>query len=375
MATAKFLYCIILVLLVSGSNILAGDSIPSFTAEGELTCERLGPSNTNSLSKMDGKVLFSYCDGIWQIQFIYSNYYNPVSKASNKRVGAVIDCKSIPDGIRQIITLPSNTNGIENETKQKIPSATTQATPFPLMSQQELFLPWLSLCPNPQLPIISSNLIHFDFRPQFLNNSKNEGGFNLNYIEPEKNFLSELTVSNNGTLFQSDGSALDLPAPYQNGYPQFSYKVLEVTNCDGVNFPLKTVLYQFAPSPTSKSSEDLYSAIISRLNIKQIIIGGQPLHIIPVPTNLVALDGRPTGLHNGLTVNYEVRNDQWSSLTNRRMEQLANFFRHQSFNKVKEEDKHSRNRIVVVSVLAGITLIPLILAYFTGKKNKKQKTK
>ncbi len=161
--------------------------------------------------------------------------------------------------------------------------------------------------------------------------------FKANYIEPEKQFLSELIVSNNGTLFLSDGTTMEYPEPaYTNGYVQFSYKVLETTNCQGINFPLNAVLYQYAPLPNGKSPEDLYPAGITKLSIQQIDVGGHNMILAPVPTRVVALDKR-LGLKNDLTMNYDVTNDQYYSLTNARMEQLADIYKRMSTNIRKHE--------------------------------------
>jgi hypothetical protein len=92
-------------------------------------------------------------------------------------MATMIDDKRIPDGIREIITFPSTAN--ETNPKNWSPSAIVRSDSFPSMGQQQLFLPWLSLCPNPELPLVSSNRIHFIFQPELFDNPKNESEFDV----------------------------------------------------------------------------------------------------------------------------------------------------------------------------------------------------
>ena len=307
-------------------------NIPPFIAEGLVSSEGYrNPLDTNDVFKSDGKVLFSYSNGVWWIQFTYLHLaFSPRFPAPSGEMATMIDDKRIPDGMREILTSPSMTNKIQP--KNWSPSATVTSDTFPDQGQRELFLPWLALCPNPELPLVNSNLIHVLFRREFFNNPKNEGGFRAAYIEPERQFLSELTITNNGSILLSDGNTMEYPEPYKNGYVAFSYKVLEKTNVDGITFPLKTVLYQFSPLPRGKSAEDTYPAVFAELDVRQIDVGGRHLTLTPVPANVVALDKR-LSLPNGMTMNYGVTNDQYYALTNKRMQQLANFYERMSTNK------------------------------------------
>ncbi len=311
-------------------------SIPPFIAEGFVSLEsHRNPLDTNDVIKSDGTILFSYSNGVWQIQFSYQHFYDPGLTVPEGRMATMIDDKRIPDGVREIISFPSDTNTVTADGRQISKTALVRLGSFPSMAQHELFLPWLSLCPNPELPLVNSNLIHINFMPEFSDNPKKEGGFKVDYIEPEKQFLSELVITNNGTIFLSDGTTMEWPEPYKNGFIEFSYKVLEITNCQGINFPLNAVLYQFFPLPNGKSSEDTYPAVVTQLSVQQIDFGGHILTLKPVPAFVLALDKR-LGLKNGQTMNYGVTNDQYYSLTNQRMEQLANFYKRMSTKKPNE---------------------------------------
>jgi len=322
-----------------------GKGVVVFTAAGFVSSEfHKQPFVTNNIITSDGKVLFLYSNGVWQIQFVYQHYHQPPPNIpghpeldiSNEMIGEMIDVKRIPAGTREIVTIPAKAD--ENKPANLSPSAMVWSNTFPDIGRQELFLPWLSLCPNPELPLINSNQIHFAFNPKLFDSPKDAGEFKASYIEPEKQFLSELTITNNGKGSTSDGNTSEYPAPYNNGWFCFSYKVLETTNCEGINFPLKAVLYRYSPLPNGKSPEDTYQEVIATISIQQIDIGGRNLTLVPVPATVVALDER-FGLPDGRTVNYGVTNDQWYSLTNSRLQQLGRSFRSWSSKPLGNQNK------------------------------------
>ena len=282
-----------------------------FTAEGFVSSEGYQtPFDTNKVFKSDGKVLFSYSNGVWWIQFTYQHEHLPhlpgLPTPSITPMGTMIDEKRIPDGVREILTWPPMRNEIRP--KNWSPSAIVTTNMFPAIGQKELFLPWLSLCPRPRLPLVSFNLIHQNFQPGLFSAPEDASGFKASYLEPQRQFLSGLVITNNGKMFLSDGRILDYPKPFNKGFIGFSYKVLETTNCHGINFPLRAVLRQFAPLPKGQSSTDTYPAVTAWLNIQKIDVGGGNLTLKPIPKLVVALDKR-FGLVNNLTVNYIVTND------------------------------------------------------------------
>lgn len=310
-----------------------------FTAEGFVSSEgRQTPFDTNRVFKSDGKVLFSYSNGVWRIQFTYQHEHLPQLPGSPPPpitpMGTMIDEKRIPDGMREILTWPPMPNEIRP--KNWRPSAIVTTNMFPSIGQKELFLPWLSLCPRPGLPLVSSNLMHQNFQPGLFSAPEDASGFKASYLEPQRQFLSELVITNNGKVFLTDGRILDYPKPLNKGFIGFSYKVLETTNCHGINFPLRAVLRQFAPLPKGQSSTDTYPAVTARLNIQKIDVGSGNLTLKPAPKLVVALDKR-FGLANNLTVNYIVTNDQYDAITNKRLEWLAGLYRRTPMSKAREK--------------------------------------
>lgn len=348
----KSFVLIVLVVVAQAASCQLSD-FPAFTAQGEVLCERFNPFNTNSLFKSEGRFSFFYSNRLWRIQYTYPT------------TGATVDCQRIPDGIRQIIIY---TNLTKNRISISRPYATTQTIPFPSQSDNGLFLPWLSLCPRPELPIINSNLIHFLFLPQFLNNPQNQGGFDLSYIAPEDSFVRDLNVSNNGTFFNSDGSVAAYSKPYSSGFIQFSYKVEQTTNYSGINFPRRAVLREFMPLPGGGLKGELYTVLMTKLSVDRINIGERNSFFKSIPANLVVLDSRPTGISNGVTVNYEVVNDQWLSITNRKMRRLADGVRRQFRNEIEHDSSRSTIRLWFLCIIGVISLAPLSLFCLRKKK-------
>lgn len=339
-----------------------------------MSCEQFRPFNTNYLVKTDGKVLFSYTsNGLWQVQFTYEHFYHPGLPFPGFESNTVVDCMRIPDGIRQIIIAPSEIGAPTNEVGRTTPYATTQNMPFPQIVQQELFLPWLSLCPDPELPLIDSNHMRFLLRDNVFNDPKNKGAFVVDYINPDRHFISELFVTNNGVAFQSDGSSIEFPKPYDKGFLQFSYKALATTNCQGMILPVSAVLCEYAPRPGGSSEADIYPAMVTRLYIEQISLGGHSLKSTPIPTSYIALDSRPAGLNNGVTVNYGITNDQWYSTNDRIIKHVANFYRRQPFNRINEKDRVSRNRGVIFCAFGILALVPIAILVRTKLNNNNNK--
>ena len=323
--------------LMIGTAIVAFDGTKTqtpprnlvFTAEAFVSHEfHQDALDTNQVIEKDGKVLFSYSNNVWWVQFTpehhsYSSNYAALL-APTGREATMIDYKRIPGGTRQIITFPSDADKVKPANWTK--AAVVLSSQFPEKGYHELFVPWLALCPNPELPMADSKLIHGTFDSPFANGPLDEEGFKATYIEPEKQFLSELLITNKGVFFTSDGQTVECPAPYNKGFVEFAYKVLETTNCQGINFPLSAVLYEFMPSPNGKTVDDVDTVGITRLNVRQIDIGGRTLKLTPAPTRVVALDKR-LGLKNGMTMNYAVTNDQYLALTDSQMERLGKIYK------------------------------------------------
>lgn len=353
-------------------NIKQKAQIPSFVAEGTVSSEGFQSDDTNliTVSKVEGTFLFSYSNGEWDVQVTYqrlpeseNNLNNPNGVADLEHLdGFMIDCRRIPGGIREIYNVPTNSLSTSQRAANSLPAAFAKTNTFPEWERQEVFLPWLSLSPRPELPLVDSNLMRIHFETALLDKPENEGSFMLHYMQPQNFFLSDFIVTNNGLIFLMDGSTMPLPISYKDTFPQFVYEVLQTTNLSGVEFPQHAILSQFSPLPNGKSAKDIYTVDVSRLYVTRIDTGGNNLSLKNMPTNLEALDSRPLGLAGGRTVNYLIVNDQWPSATSH-MQQVAANIAGRMYESPIENAKYTERRLVIILFLILLTIIPLSISF------------
>lgn len=308
---------------------------PSFSAEGLVSVESFDYPNTNYFIKLGGKYLFCYSNSIWRVQCQYGDVDIPRSllgNDSNPTFARAIDVRRIAGGERQIIISSAVTNANGKRTDEGVPFATTESIPYPPPARLELFVPWLSLCPNPELPLIDSDHINVSFLPEHLNESKNRGEYHLAFIPTSKYFLSSLDITNNGMLLMSDGSYVKYGGPYTNGFLQLSYTVTDTTNIHGIRFPLRATLQRFLPVPHGRSANVLFLSTLCRLKMTSIAMPVQENNFIPIPAKIIALDSRPAELVHGATVNYSISNDDWPALTNAAFAHFVSVYRHLPLN-------------------------------------------
>ena len=193
-----------------------------------------------------------------------------------------------------------------------------------------MFLPWLSLCPNPKLPLINERLMRRfltipDTISEPFNDPRNAGVFAIKFLAPEKAFVSELIISNNGfnidVTVNKDGDVESdihaFAAPFDNGFLEMTYQVLETTNLNGLTFPLRAVYKRFYPDgDPSKYSSTLFCSKSAELIVKRIRFpDGRSDEQKPTPQKLFAADNRPTGFPRERSVGYVVTNDLWKSVS------------------------------------------------------------
>jgi hypothetical protein len=355
-------WLLMLHLIVPLTTFAAGSqpNVPPFVATGSLTVERLQPTDTNWVSETKGRFAFSYTQSnIWQVQFTYEHFLDHSVPTASDPTGRMIDFLRISGGTRFFIGEETNVHTAMLRGQHWMPSATTSPLPFPTMALQATFVPWLALCPQPELPFVDAGHIRFNFTPEYLNDPRNAGEFAMQYLNLKTGILARLDVTNNGLIFQHNESPVQLPEPYKEGYEQFSYLVLETTNFSGITFPLEAVFRQFAPLPAGKSRDDIYPAVVTHMKINQIDTISRALTLTPIPGVIEALDSRPTGLVGGITVNYLSTNDSWLSVTDKQLAAYANVVRRTGSHLINEGPKYYGNRVFFVSLLVMVTLIPI----------------
>ena len=341
-----------------GVDARGGDDIPPFIAEGVVTTKVFRPSTSNYFGRVDGKVWFSYSNETWHVQFT-PQYTFPIPLNEANR--SVEDWKIIPNGIRKMVIFINNTNTIGSNGVALRQFAEAITNTFPLASKKGIFLPWLSLCPDPKLPLVDSNSIAFNFQPKFSGHPKNRGTYSVTFLGPQAKFLAELDITNNGSAFDMDGNSFNYQTPYNRGFREHSYRVLEITNLHGITLPMRAVLYGFSPVPNGKSSEDLYRSSVTEMFVENYDFNFSRPPLVPVPSFLVALDYRLST--NDLHANYDVLNDQWPPIANGRLQRLAKIVE-QAAKSSPAARNHKERRFLVLGVLLALVTLPAIVFAF-----------
>jgi hypothetical protein len=346
--------------LAAAESSSEGVTVPSFSAAGNFSCEQFLSGATNFRMHIDGRFAFSYTNGIWEIQTTYAHFLHPGFPSPEAQPGTVSDFKRIPDGVREMTLFPNDTNS---------PYAMAIAGQYPSPMRREIFLTWLSFSPKPELPFESSNVIpRLDTPPEFMNDPGNKATFQLEYLKPEAVFISKLDIANNGTYFTTDRGFPKYPEPYSRGFKEFSYQVIATTNCQGINFPLKTALYSYTPSPGGKSNADVWPVVMARLNVETISVRGPGVEMVAIPNDYIGNDARAPGLEHGSTANYEILNDSWAPLSDSRVQRLVLMAKStRSIGELYQDASKPlapKSRLMIISALLALLLIVMSLFFW-----------
>lgn len=290
----------------------AENVIPPFLAEGRLLTQEFR-IDTNLNYRTDAHVVFLHSNGWWQVEVRYSYLHRPSG------IAIVENCMKIPDGTRSYMLFGGSTNtGVTT-------SANACPISFPLSGRTEILATWLGLCPYPQLPLIDGKRIRRfnylpDYRPKILNAPGNEGFYAAKYLAPENAFLSELVITNNGFEIdlnvdkngpEDEGRIMRYPPPFENGFTELQYQVIETTNLHGITFPMRAVCKRFHPNWGTKDPDDLYVSLQSELTVTRISFSEKDVaKRIAAPAEMIATDARP-----GARSTYRVRDDQWKPVS------------------------------------------------------------
>jgi len=324
--------------------------VPSLKSRGALAV----------FSRREDTVTFAYSNGNWTLDYSYGF---PTNVAVPTNMVASFHCRSIPDGIRYYF-IPRD--GLESGTAQAV-MAIPESYPPP--EQQWVLLSWLSLCPNPKLPLIGPKQIRRFIASQYQENTNNIGTFTSGYLSPKSAFLDHLIIGNVGTDLAPDGGLVKLPSPFNRGYVEFEYQLLEKTNFNGVDFPLHSSLKEFMPKANGKSLQDVDTYLSSELKVLHLQAGS---FSAPSPPLMVAFDGRPKQLSAGVTADYYIADDEWASKTNKKLERLAVMMsRSYESNKPASYSNQAKRRIFIALLLIITASIPLV-AILNHKRKRKE---
>lgn len=272
-----------------------GSDIPPFTAEGTVLTEVFQQAAGPATARMEETVVFCYSNGWWRVELKYkSGFHSRIPPQSLE--GNTIICESIPEGVRILTShTPSpKTNGYV--------VADVEATEFPPPDRQNLLVCWLTLLPNPRLPLLNKTTMRRLVSADFLEDPQNQGEYGLKYGDGGV-FISELCITNNGIIqvarkSTGQGYTRKLPPPFDQGHFEFEYKVLEATNWAGLSFPSRSVLRKYVATKDGTSRDDVRVAVIESFKLESFRAGEIPKpqidskRLVQIDTRLPRILGR-----------------------------------------------------------------------------------
>lgn len=344
------------------------NAIPPFIAEGSVSTKIFASDGSTTVFQDEGNFLFSYSNGVWEIQVSPKNTKLIINNGIDQKKfrKTIINCKRVPDGIRYFVTRAIvDTNLFVGS----MPQAIVEPIPFPPPDKTALLACWFSLCPEPDLPVINSTQMHRFLMVNLFKNPDNVGEYTKAYLEPERLFLSKLSIANDGTMFVSETEKLKLDPPFEHGFEELAYEAIKSTNFNGFSFPSETVLYGFAPKIGAKDRHDVYQRAVTHLKVEKVefeSVGNMKAEFI-TPAKLVALDRRASDLPDGESAPYFVTNDQWGSHTNPEIASIAALTR--SHGKIVAADEHKTARLIMIIFLATTLIVPPVWIFLSRKSN------
>jgi hypothetical protein len=283
---------------------MADGKVGPFAVQGTLIQKSFREGDVmTSASKADFS--FCYSNGWWEAQLI-----------DDIPPHTIENCMTVPGGLRRFTFFEGFTN-------QGMIPAETCPLPFPPPGLPRMFTLWLSLCPNPQLPLIDDKKMHRfamvpDCEVEILNLPENIGIYRLSYLEPGKAFLSRLSITNNGLYVGMDvgrsggleKTIFSYSPPFDLGFLETQFEVLATTNRDGVAFPLRAVLKLMSPNCSTKNRQDTVVRAETAVEVTSIkaLSPSSLAALTAAPGEMFAQDLRST---NGTCAVYVVTNDFW----------------------------------------------------------------
>jgi len=313
------------VIIVLGAAIhgtLANSPVPPFVAKGTIIIEDFQPGQSAPYYTIEADLSFYSSNKWWQVDIRPKN--------PSKDELALQSCMRISDGIRTFSLFA-------DDTREGLTPTDVCPISHPLPGNWMSLYTWLSLCPDAELPINASGeirrFVNIPFCvPKLFSHPDAAGNLSVRYLQPQKAFLEELSIDNSGI---SIGLGVDQKPefvsfhhPFDKGFTEFTFELVESTNLNGLKFPLKTTIKRFMPNWHPEAKDSLFASSVSHLNVHEIYLtGGAQQERASGPQRVVAIDSRPGDLPNGRTVDYIVTNDLYSPLSDPKIQSLAKILR------------------------------------------------
>lgn len=286
-----------------------GATLPPFIARLKMDVALFTASDTEPIATREVSAVVAYSNAWWQIDTRHRNNIGQDIYGSYMRV---------PDGVRFINVSPEMAALVTDS--NVIVAADACPLPFPPPADLDAFVLWMSMCPNPELPVTSDGRIYrfTDSGPcpiDLFNDPKSIGTYGLEFLDATKGFISSLRITNNGVRIDASPTAdgsweveyTPHPAPFDRGFVEFIYEVLETTNHNGHRVPLRAVAKRiFAISDPPR----LYEGAICNVDLLSIEgLNPEAAAGLTRAERLLVKDLRPPALPNPIT--YLITNEAW----------------------------------------------------------------
>ncbi len=347
-------------MLIFCLSIKAENRFPPFIAEGLIRVQQFDIAKTNASVMSSHHMVFEYSNGWWRVE---------VKALSGQEEGTTSDCMVIPQGVRVFrSSAGANTNS-------SLIQGFALPLTFPPPASANMFPVWLTLCPNPTLPIIDAkrmwrfiNVGAADGLSKSLYDPKNVGDYVLSFAQPDNAFISALLTTNSGYILTEAGYADPYPPPFNKGFLDSAYELQATTNVHGRIFPLRAVFRKFAPHISGDLDTDVVIARVSEIMVTNISFPLEPgAKRIGAAPLLYAKDFRPSIFTNNQSVRYIVDHDLWRSVSDSQIRNLvgATIFETDS---VKKSARSAAPRLLIIILMTMTLVIPL--AGFIWKRDK-----
>lgn len=299
----------VVLLLPAGSGTLearAGD-VPPLAITAQYRSELFRPGSTEPIRSIELRISIYSSNRWWRIRT------DPLDTGL-----LPIDGMRIPDGVRHHLAI-AHDSSITNW----FPSADTLPTTHPNPANTGMLLAWLAYVPQAELPVLDnhrirrfSTFISADAPPQI-------GTYGAEWLLPQSQFLSRLTITNNGIHMLADGTTTRQTGVLAKGWLELAYEVSLTTNVTGVTLPAFATLRHFWLPLDAGSTNDLKVTCLE--SIRMLAVGPLTAETWPEPYYpvMLALDRRLPWLAKGRSVNYFVTNDVWKPLNDPELRSLA----------------------------------------------------
>lgn len=347
----ELLLVIAMALLCWSPSINASEQ--RFSFRGVLKSDVFAPDEGRPIVSTECEFTVNVSNRTWEIELVY----NMPSELKGTRES----CKRIPDGIRLRHTSAANID-------RALLAARALPIAYPPPDKTPMMLCWLCLCPLPELPVLDKGTMRRFISLHETEADQNKGFYSAEYLSPDLQFLSLLTITNDGLVFATDEKAHKYPEPFSSGFVEFRYALTSMTNLGSTPVPLRATLRRYSPKPGGQTLQALYTRVDSSLLVTSVSSLEEPSSE-QWPSAYIALDQRPKDLPLDATVNYMVTSDAWRSVKDKSIQRMAQITREAYRLK---QPQHSKAFAVLV---LGLMVIPVIVYFLVRsiKSTKKQR--